>query len=81
MDKTIFSPLWWQCPICGEKVIFTNELLGELFDENTGEAFFSVKEDGGVIFHTVFCSKCGASWTISVSGLEKDFLIDEYLQN
>lgn len=68
------TKLWWKCPNCGETINFTNEVLGTLFDEDTGEAFFDTTKKGGVLFHTVFCSHCGATWTISISGLETEFM-------
>ena len=77
MSNATPTKLWWKCPNCGETVDFTRELLGFLFDEDTGEAFFDTTDKGGVLFHTVFCSHCGASWTTSISGLEKEFMIQE----
>ena len=68
------AKLWWKCPNCGETVDFTGELLGSLFDEDTGEAFFDTTKDSGVLLHTILCSHCGASWTLSISGLEKEFM-------
>lgn len=76
MNTTVQTRLWWKCPICEDTVDFTAELLGSLFAEDTGEAFFDTTEQGGVLFHTVFCYHCGASWTISISGLEKEFMND-----
>lgn len=76
MNKAMSSKLWWKCPQCGNTVDFTNELIGSLFDENNGEALFNTAEGGGVLFHTIFCSKCRAAWTMSISGLEKDFMND-----
>lgn len=76
MNKAIPSNLWWKCPKCGNTGDFTNKLIGSLFDENNGEALFSTAEGGGVLFHTIFCSKCNAAWTMSIGGLEKDFMND-----
>lgn len=77
MSKETAAKLWWKCPKCGETVSFTNEILGTLFDEDTGEAFFDTTEEGGVLFHTVFCTHCGATWTITISGLETEFMKQE----
>lgn len=74
MSQTHPTKLWWKCPNCGETVNFTNELLDVLFDKDTGEALFDTTEEGGVFFHTVFCSHCGATWTITISGLETEFM-------
>ena len=71
------AKLWWKCPNCGETVDFTSELLGSLFDKDTGEAFFDTTKDSGVLFHTILCSHCGTSWTLSISGLEKEFVKQE----
>ena len=68
------AKLWRKCPNCGETVDFTGELLGSLFDEDTAEAFFDTTKDSGVLFHTILCSHCGASWTLSISGLEKEYM-------
>lgn len=55
--------LWWECPICGERVNFTEEMQSGCFD-NKGEAEFDPQR--GIYFHTLFC-KCGARWVMSLS--------------
>ena len=64
--------LWWTCPNCDMKVSFTHELLGTCFDEKDGEAYFKAGADGGIIFHTIFCSSCGVNWTMSISGMSTE---------
>jgi hypothetical protein len=70
--------LWWKCPNCGQKVDFTDE-MEYVFDEE-GEADFDPKH--GLFFHTITC-KCGALWTMSISGMEDVLLnndVVEYLE-
>lgn len=74
MDNLARTPLWWTCPNCGSKVDFINELTGSCFDKSTGKANFTVNEDGGIIFHTIFCNTCGASWIMSLSGMDNSFI-------
>jgi uncharacterized Zn finger protein len=57
--------LYWECPNCGAKVDFINQ-LDELFAE-TGEACFCT--ESGVLFHTIKCDICGAKWILSMSGV------------
>ena len=66
--------LWWTCPNCGAKVSFTDELLGICFDESNGEAYFETGPNGGILFHTIFCSKCCATWTMSIDGMSREFI-------
>lgn len=62
--------LWWNCPCCGEDVDFQGQ-LESVFEED-GQPMFSVKEDSGLYFHTIFCQKCRAFWTMSISGMYLD---------
>ena len=66
--------LWWTCPNCGTKVSFTGELLGTCFDKDDGEAYFETGPSGGILFHTIFCSKCRATWIMSIGGMSKEFI-------
>jgi len=70
--------LYWTCPICGSKVDFTEQLTGICFDEQDGEANFDVNENGGIIFHNIFCPRCNASWVMSIGGMNKSELKTQY---
>lgn len=69
--------LWWTCPNCGSEVDFT-EQMDSCFDPESGEACFEVDETGGIIFHTIFCPKCNASWVMSIDGMSKSEVRKEY---
>lgn len=64
--------LWWKCPNCGSKVDFTEELLGACFDAKDGEAYFDPEH--GIIFHTIFCNVCGASWIMDIGNMSREFI-------
>lgn len=64
--------LWWKCSNCGSKVDFTEELTGTCFDEEDGEACFDPEH--GVIFHTIFCNTCGASWIMDIGDMSCEFI-------
>lgn len=60
---------YWECPKCQSKVDVLNQLVRDCFDGETGEAEFSVEENGGLWFETIFCPKCKAKWILSTSGI------------
>lgn len=53
---------------------FTEELTGACFDEEDGEAHFDPEH--GIIFHTIFCSTCGASWIMDIGDMSRKFIKD-----
>lgn len=63
--------LWWQCPVCGSKVTFGEDLL-TLFDEDDNEAYFC--PETGVPFYIVTCDNedCNATWNFGISDMYKD---------
>lgn len=64
--------LWWRCPNCGNKVDFTAELIDTCFDAVDGEAYFD--PEYGIIFHTIFCHSCGASWIMDIGSMSREFI-------
>ena len=64
--------LWWRCPNCGNKMDFTEELIDTGFDSEDGEAYFDPEH--GIIFHTIFCHSCGASWIMDIGSMSREFI-------
>ena len=64
--------LWWRCPNCGNKMDFTEELIDTCFDSEDGEAYFDPEH--GIIFYTIFCHSCGASWIMDIGSMSREFI-------
>lgn len=64
--------LGWRCPNCGNKVDFTGDLIDTCFDPEDGEAYFDPEH--GIIFHTIFCHSCGASWIMDIGSMSREFI-------
>ena len=60
---------FWNCPNCNNKVNALKQLVNSCFFDD-GEAQFATEENCGLWFHTIFCPKCEARWTMSISGME-----------
>lgn len=67
---------YWKCPVCGEKVDFS-QFIYDLFDTEDGEAIFA--PSSGVPFYQIICDNCDASWTAGISNMITSSLKEIYI--
>lgn len=63
---TDIKDFFWVCPKCETKVNAVEQIALNLFDEDDGEAYFEVDEDGGVPLHSILCPNCDSYWCMSI---------------